>query len=83
LVVSPSISDAEPAGRNTRTNVKSGIATVVMRRSTANDAKVYSFEPPVAPQSELTGCNGHGSPEFHQRVATDIQTIVKSKTGWQ
>lgn len=82
LVTSPSISDDEPPGRSTRTNVKSGIATVVTRRAAANDTKVYAVEPPVAQPSELTGCNGHGSPEFHQRVAMDLQAIVKSKTAW-
>jgi hypothetical protein len=82
LITSPSVSDEEPPGRYSRTNVKAGIATVVQRRTSAGDTKVYSIEPPVAQPTELTGCNGHGNPEFHQRVANDLRAVVKLKTGW-
>lgn len=82
LVTSPSVSDREPAGRKTRSNVIAGISTIVARRASAGDAKVYSVEPPVAAPSELTGCDGHGSPEHHLRVAGDLAPLVKAKTGW-
>ena len=82
LVTSPSVSDAMPEGRNSRTNVMAGIDAVVARRTGAGDAKVYAVIPPVAQPSELTGCDGHGSPEFHQRVADDLAPIVRAKTGW-
>lgn len=82
LVTSPSVSDAEPAGRNTRTNVLAGIGEVVARRKRAGDAKVHAVEPPVAPRSELTGCNGHGSPEFHRRVANDLAPVIRATMRW-
>lgn len=82
LVTSPSLSDAEPAGRQSRTNVTKGIETVVARRSAAGDAKVYSAAPPVAQKSELTACEDHGNPELHQRVAKDLATFLRSKLAW-
>lgn len=83
LAASPSVSDAEPAGRSSRTHLLAGIAEVVARRERAGDARVYAVVPPVADPSELTGCNGHGSPEYHERVARDLAPIVRAKTGWR
>jgi hypothetical protein len=82
LITSPSVSDEMPAGRNSRTNVKAGIATVLSRRAAAGDTRVYGFEPPVAFPAELTGCNGHGTPEFHQRVADQLAVPIREKLGW-
>lgn len=83
LVTSPSVSDAEPAGRSSRTNVLAGIDAVVSASSAAGDAKVHSFVPVVATPSELTACDGHGNPAFHQRLANELEAIIRAKTGWQ
>jgi len=82
LVTSPSVTDEQPPNRYSRTNVMAGIDAVVRRRHDAGDAKVYSVAPPIAAPAELTGCDGHGSPEFHQRVANDLAPIIRAKTGW-
>lgn len=82
LVTSPSVSDEQPPDRYSRTNVMAGIDGVVSRRHGAGDTKVYSATPPVAAPSELTGCEGHGSPQFHQRVANDLAPLIRAKTGW-
>jgi hypothetical protein len=82
LATSPSVSDADPPNRKSRTNVMAGIEGVVTRRRGAGDAKVYSVTPAVALPSELTGCEGHGSPEFHQRVANELEPIIREKARW-
>ena len=82
LVTSPSVTDEQPPNRFSRTNVMAGIDGVVQRRNSAGDAKVYSATPPVATPAELTGCEGHGSPEFHERVANDLAPLIRAKTGW-
>jgi hypothetical protein len=82
LVTSPSVYDDMPEGRQTRTNVMTAIDTVVKRRAAANDSRVYAVTPPIATPDELTGCDGHGSPAYHQRVAKDLEPIVRAKTGW-
>ena len=44
------------------------------------------YEPFTAEQlataDELTGCNGHGNPKFHERVAAELLPVVRSVTGW-
>lgn len=82
LVTSSSSSDAEPAGRQSRTNVTKGVETVVARRSAAGDAKVYSAAPPVVQKFELTACDGHGSPALHQRVANHLAAVLRSMLAW-
>ena len=82
LALSPSVSDAEPPGNNSRTNVKTAFDTVANEHAAAGDARVYSVAPPVAAESELTGCDGHGSPAYHDRVAQQLSVMIKSKTGW-
>jgi lysophospholipase L1-like esterase len=81
-VTSPSVSDAEPAGRQTRTNVLAGIAAAIARRASAGDKNVSALEPAIATKDELTGCNGHGSPAFHQRVADELAATLRRDLGW-
>lgn len=82
LALSPSLSDEQPAGRASRTNTKAGFDTVASDRAAAGDARVYSVAPPVAQASELTGCNGHGNPQYHDRVAQQLAAVIREKTGW-
>jgi len=81
-VTSPSTSDAEPVGRETRTNVLAGIASAVARRAASGDVRVRALEPRRATPDELTGCNGHGSPAFHQRVADELAATLRRDLGW-
>ncbi len=82
LVLSPSTTDEQPAGRQSRTNVKTAFDTVASEHGAAGDTRVYSVSPPIADETELTGCNGHGSPAFHERLAQQLAAVVKQKTGW-
>lgn len=82
LSVSPSVSDAEPPGRNARTNILRTTQAIAAELNDADDTKVYAFAPEEASKSELTGCNGHGTPEFHVRVAGEYASILRDKTGW-
>jgi lysophospholipase L1-like esterase len=80
LVTSTSLSDTQPADRATRTNVQAGIDAVMARRAGATF--VHAFAPPIATPAELTGCEGHGSPELHQRIANDLAPVVRAALGW-
>jgi hypothetical protein len=82
LSVSPSVSDSEPAGRQTRTNIVNATNAIARESNGAGDTNVQAFAPTVAPQDELTACDGHGNPAFHARVAGELATIVKQKLGW-
>lgn len=82
LTVPPPLSDIEPPGRNTRSNVLAGVQAVAAQRNAAGDAKVHAFEPGPGDGSERTGCEGHGSPQFHERVAKELAVQIKAKVGW-
>jgi len=80
-VVSPSAVDYD--GRPIRTSLVSGVTAAVAQRRAAGDAQVTLVMPPLATSSELTGCGGHGNPAFHERLAQDLATSVRSKTSWK
>jgi hypothetical protein len=82
LTVSPTTDDNNPEGSNTRTNITTGAQTVATERNNQGDAKVYFFAPTKAVASETTGCMGHGSPEYHARVAKELEAFIKPKLGW-
>ena len=82
LALSPSVSDVRPPGRHSRTNVKSAYDAVARQRANDGDDRVYSVAPPVAAESELTGCDGHGNAAYHERVAQQLAELVKAQTGW-
>ncbi len=82
LTVSPSVTDAQPPGREARTHVLSAIQNVTAERSALGDTKIATFEPALATASELTACNGHGNPAFHTRVAGELAVVLRSKLGW-
>ena len=80
-VVGPPVEDEEQ-NRMIRDKVFAGITKAVAARKAAGDARVSMFALSLAPASELTGCDGHGNPGFHQRVARELLPVVKSLTGW-
>lgn len=82
LALSPSVSDDNPPGNQSRTSVKTAFDTVAMQSLAAGDLRVYSVAPPAAVPSELTACNGHGTPAFHDRVAQQLAVLIKAKTMW-
>jgi hypothetical protein len=82
LALSPSVSDDNPPGNQSRTNVKTAFDAVAVQKAAAGDKRVYSVAPPAAVPSELTACNGHGTPAFHDRVAQQLAVMIRGKTGW-
>jgi hypothetical protein len=82
LTVPPPLTDLDPPGTNTRSNVVAAVKSVAAQRNSSGDPKVHAFEPKPGDESEHTGCEGHGSPQFHQRVAAELAVEVASKVGW-
>ena len=82
LALSPSVSDEAPATTMSRTNLKVAFDAIASEHAAAGDGRLYSVAPPVAAESELTGCDGHGSPAYHERVAQQLAVMVKARTGW-
>ena len=83
LTLSPSVRNAD---RNARTIITNAITTIANERAAAQDTRVHAFvpteSPPSGPGTELAGCNGHGTPAFHQRVANEIAVQITLRVGW-
>jgi hypothetical protein len=82
LATSPTLSDDYPAGRQSRTNVKTAIASVVAARAGAGDTRVHAVEPSVATAAEITGCDGHGGSAYQVRVAGELAAPIRAAVGW-
>jgi hypothetical protein len=84
LTLSPSVRDVD---RNARTIITSAITTIASERAAASDLRVHAFVPteslPIGQTTELDGCDGHGTPAFHQRVAGELAAQITTKVaGW-
>lgn len=65
-----------------RDSVVAGVTGAIDLRKGAGDARISLFLPDHAPSNELTGCNGHGTPAFHQRLARELTPVVQKLAGW-
>ena len=77
------LTDEYPPGRLRRTNVVAGLQTVTQERTAAGDARVHFAAPPPSTEAELTGCDGHGGPAYHARIAAYMSDQIKAATGWK
>jgi len=85
LAVSPTAVDGQAsAGAFTRTNIRNAIKEVIQARASlpVPDTKLVLFAPSIAPNEELTACDGHGNTLFHNRVAAELAALVKPRLGW-
>lgn len=82
LSVSPSVKDDEPAGRYARTNILAATSTIASERRAAGDRRVHAFSPGVATPRELTGCDSHGNPDLHVRLANEYAAVVRRELDW-
>ncbi len=79
LVLSPSTPEHTGSGRVLRARLREALQGAAASRG---DARLHFVEPPPATADELRGCNGHGTPEFHDRLAEDLEVVVRELTGW-
>lgn len=80
-MISPSVRDYDD--RPIRTSLTAGVTGAVDARKAAGDTKVDLVVPQLATDAELTGCEGHGNPAFHERLAQELAVVVRAKTGWK
>jgi hypothetical protein len=83
LVAYAMLSDDEPPGRLKRTSVVTAYQTVTNEHVAAGDARVYFLAPPIAAGAELSACDGHGGPAYHERIATFMASAIAARTGWR
>lgn len=56
---------------------------VSAERRAAGDVRVHPVIPnPYDEATEMTGCNGHGNPQYHERIARELAVPIREVTGW-
>jgi hypothetical protein len=57
--------------------------SIVAERAAVGDDKMHAFLAKPFTWEEVTACNGHGTPAWHQRVADEIAELIRAKVGWK
>jgi len=76
------LSDTDPPGRLRRTNIETALSTVLGEHLTTGDTRVAFVAPPQYDPEELVGCDGHGGPSYHERIAQFLTVEVSKRLGW-
>ncbi|HVH46766.1 MAG TPA: hypothetical protein VM925_30700 [Labilithrix sp.] len=56
---------------------------IVAERAAVGDHKMHAFMAKPFTWEEVTACNGHGTPAWQQRVASEIAAEIRATVGWQ
>jgi hypothetical protein len=65
-----------------RDSVMSVAQSIIAERAAVGDLKMHAFLAQPFTWEEVTACNGHGTPAWHQRVAGEIAAEIRAKVGW-
>jgi hypothetical protein len=65
-----------------RDGVWSAAQSIIAERAAVGDNRMYAFLAKPFTWEEVTACNGHGTPAWHQRVAKEIAELIRAKVGW-
>jgi hypothetical protein len=76
------LTDTDPPGRFRRTNIETALKTVRDERVATGDKRIAFVAPTQYDPAELTGCDGHGGPEYHERIAKYLEAEIASRLGW-
>jgi len=55
---------------------------IIAERTAVGDAKMHVFVATPYTWQEMLGCNGHGTPAFHQRIANELAAQIRTTVGW-
>jgi hypothetical protein len=66
-----------------RDGVTAAAESIIAERAAVGDHRLYAFLAKPFTWEEVTACNGHGTPAWHQRVAGEIAALIREKVGWE
>jgi hypothetical protein len=70
-------------GSGARDEVASAARKIIAERAAVGDDKMHLFLANMYTAQEMTACDGHGTPAWHQRIANEIAAEIRAKVGWQ
>ncbi len=69
-------------GRGGRGPIPQIAQEIIAERAAAGDHKLHLFVANDYVWTEMVGCNGHGTPEWHQRIADELAAAIVKEVGW-
>ncbi|MDB4937264.1 MAG: hypothetical protein JWP87_4236 [Labilithrix sp.] len=57
--------------------------SIIAERAALGDHNMHLFDVKLFTWEEVTACNGHGTPAWHQRVAGELAAQIRAEVGWQ
>jgi hypothetical protein len=69
-------------GAGARGPVSAVANSIIAERAAVGDHNMHAFLAKPYTWDEMTACNGHGTPAWHQRVALEIAAEIEAKVGW-
>ena len=69
-------------GRGGRESIPRIAQELIDERAPLGDARLHVFVAKEYDWTEMVACNGHGTPAWHQRIATELAATIAAKAGW-
>jgi hypothetical protein len=69
-------------GRGARGVVPELAASIAAERAALGDDRIHAFVANDYSWDEMVGCNGHGTPAWHERIANELAAAIVKEVGW-
>jgi hypothetical protein len=69
-------------GRGGRWAIPQIAEEIRLERVAVGDDKIHAFVANDYDWTEMVGCNGHGTPAWHQRIADELAAAITQRVGW-
>lgn len=56
---------------------------IIEERAAVGDEKMHVVVAKLYDSEEMTACNSHGNPAWHERIARELGAEIESKVGWK
>jgi hypothetical protein len=69
-------------GKGGREQIPQIAQELIAERALVGDHALSTIAVTLYEWQEMLGCNGHGTPAYHQRVADELAAHIRAKVGW-
>lgn len=69
-------------GKGGRESIPTIANELIAERKAAGDTRLHLFVADLYSWEEMLGCNGHGTPAWHRRIADALGVAIRAATGW-
>ena len=70
-------------GKAGRSEVPQIAQRIIDERAKVGDTRLHVFVPPLYTWQDMVACNGHGTPDYHLRIAQQMAEHIGPIVGWE